>query len=138
MQTDIAAHSDNKLHVIFNAIVLAASILTMLFIIVAWNILDSSVVLSYILSTIISLLVFHQLKIGLLKSDSSHTETIETDFPPNSGKRNTILLFVSIVLILVIPLIILLILPRFWLMILNGIVAGATISELLLYIQKIK
>jgi hypothetical protein len=54
------------------------------------------------------------------------------------GKRQIFLLLAAILLMLMVPLIILFIIPEFWLIILNGIIAGASISELILYSKKRK
>jgi hypothetical protein len=129
--------SGGKLRMIFNAIILVFSILATLIIIIAWRIFDFSVIMSYILSTIVSLFIFHQLKVGLLQSSSYNAEQpVQMRFPLGFGKKHSLLLFTFIALILATPLIILFIIPHLWLVVLNGMVSGATISELVLYLQK--
>ena len=129
--------TDEKLRVVFNAIILVSSFLAVLFIIIVWKILDFSVIMSYIISTFVSLLAFHQLKVQLLKGHSSNLEeSIQIRDPSDAQNRQTLLLFVFLALILATPLIILFLIPRLWLIILNGMVSGVTLSELIMYLQK--
>ncbi len=131
--------TDEKLRVIFNLVILVLSILAILFFTIAWKILDFSVIVSYILSTFVSLLTFHQLKIQLLKGHPSNLdEPIEMQSPQDVRNRQTLVLFVLVALILATPLIILFLIPNLWLIILDGMVSGATLSELVIYLQRNK
>jgi hypothetical protein len=129
--------ADDKLRLLFNAIILASSILIILFLTIAWQVVDFSAILSYILSTLVTLLLFHQLKVRLLKGNTSHTEEpIEMRFPLDLRKSQTFLLFLVVALVMATPLIILFLVPRLWLVILDGIVSGATLSEIVLYLHR--
>lgn len=128
-----------KLGLFFNVVVLCLSVCLMLYIIFGWGLWDYLIVLTYITSLLISLLFFHSLKLILLKRISSDMEDVEgQESAEGLGKRQIFLLLAAILLMLMVPLIILFIIPEFWLIILNGIIAGASISELILYSKKRK
>ena len=128
-----------KLGLFFNVVVLCLSVCLMLYIIFGWGFWDYLIVLTYITSLLISLLFFHSLKLILLKRISSDMEDVEgQESAEGLGKRQIFLLLAAILLMLMVPLIILFIIPEFWLIILNGIIAGASISELILYSKKRK
>lgn len=133
-----------KITLIFNVLVLILSVALMLFIIFVWGfwyhiiILPYHIIiLAYVVSTLVSFLCFYSIKLVLLKGLSSDsTEHVAIQEPKGSGKRQAILLFVAILLMLATPLIILFLYPDLWLVILNGIISGASISELVLYFGK--
>lgn len=128
-----------KLGLFFNVIVLCLSVGLMLYIIFGWGFWDYLIVVTYVLSMLVSLLFFHSLKLVLLKSLSSDMEHVEgEESAEGTGKRQVFLMVFAFLLILTVPLIILYIIPDFWLIILNGVIAGASISELILYSKKRK
>ncbi|MDH5483371.1 MAG: hypothetical protein OEY22_10940 [Candidatus Bathyarchaeota archaeon] len=123
-----------------NILMLVLSVSLMFYIIFDWGIWDYLVILTYVLSVAISFLFFYSIKLALLKSLASDMESIEGQEPNGTfGKKQTFLFFIAILLLLItVPLIILFLIPGLWLIILNGIVAGASISELILYVRKRK
>lgn len=129
-------YSYGKFRLLFNILILISSTLV-LFILFVWS-WDYLIILTYIISTLVSLLCFYYLKLVLLKNLSSNTmEHTEVREPVERSKgRQTLLLFVVLLLLLATPIIILFLIPGLWLTILNGIVSGASISELILYFRK--
>lgn len=129
-------YSYGKFRLLFNILILISSTLV-LFILFVWS-LDYLIILTYIISTLVSLLCFYYLKLVLLKHLSSNTmEHTEVREPVGRSKgRQALLLFVVLLLLLATPIIILFLIPGLWLTILNGIVSGVSISELILYFRK--
>ncbi|MGD8565974.1 MAG: hypothetical protein PVF96_06470 [Candidatus Bathyarchaeota archaeon] len=69
-------------------------------------------------------------------SYSSEPERMEVQESVERGGRSPFYAWlVAVIIIMITPLLLLLFLPQFWLVILNGIVSGAVISEIALYIQ---
>jgi hypothetical protein len=109
----------------------------MIYIIFGWGIWDYLIIITYIVSALISLLFFHSLKLILLKNLSSEMEHVEDEeHVEGTGKKSIFLVVFALLSILIVPIIILYILPDYWLIILNGIIAGASTSELILLFQK--
>jgi len=126
-----------KFRLFFNVLILAMSVSLTLFIILE-RIWDYPTILASIVSTLVSFLCFYYLKLVLQKNLASDiSENVEVHEPvEGSQRRQTLLLFALILLMLVTPLIILFLIPHLWLIILNGIVSGAAISELVLYFKR--
>jgi len=126
-----------KFRLFFNVLILALSVSLTLFIILV-RIWDYPTILTSIVSTLVSFLCFYYLKLVLLKDLASDiSENVEVFEPVGGSKgRQTLLLFALILLMLATPLIILFLIPHLWLVILNGIVSGAAVSELVLYFKR--
>lgn len=126
-----------KFRLFFNVLILALSVSLTLFIILV-RIWDYPTILTSIVSTLVSFLCFYYLKLVLLKDLASDiSENVEVFEPVGGSKgRQTLLLFALILLMLAMPLIILFLIPHLWLVILNGIVSGAAVSELVLYFKR--
>jgi len=122
--------SEGKFSIIFNFILLTSSLFLMFYIVLFWHIWEYTVILSFIMSTIISFFVFHFLKLILLKDTLNSEYGIHHEDSEVSGKK-VLLLFIFILLILVFPIVILFVIPRLFLVIALGIVCGASISNLL-------
>jgi len=124
---------EGKLTKILSFLALISSIFLMFYIIFFWHIWDSTVILTFILSTIISFLAFHFSKLMLFREipDSDHLNHEPPEASKVSGIKVT-LLFILILSILAFPIIILFIAPRLYLVIALGIVCGASISNLLI------
>jgi hypothetical protein len=129
-------YSYGKFRLLFDILILISSTLV-LFILFVWS-WDYLIILTYIISTLVSFLCFYYLKLVLLKNLSSNTmEHTEVHEPVGRSKgRQTLLLFVVLLSLLATPIIILFLIPGLWLIILNGIVSGVSISELILYFRK--
>lgn len=97
-----------------------------------------TILFAYGVSTLVSLLCFYYLKIFLMRGLSSEVEeNVEVhESIEDSGRRQPLLLFAVILLLLATPLVILFLIPELWLIILNGIILGASVSELILYFVK--
>ena len=126
-----------KFRLFFNVLILALSVSLTLFIILV-RIWDYPTILASIVSTLVSFLCFYYLKLVLLKDLASDiSENVEVFEPVGGSKgRQTLLLFALILLTLATPLIVLFLIPHLWLVILNGIVSGAAVSELVLYFKR--
>jgi len=126
-----------KFRLFFNVLILALSVSLTLFIVLV-RIWDYPTIFASIVSTLVSFLCFYYLKLVLLKNLASDiSENVEVHEPVGGSKgRQTLLLFALILLMLATPLIILFLIPHLWLIILNGIVSGAAVSELVLYFKR--
>lgn len=126
-----------KFRLFFNVLILALSVSLTLFIILV-RIWGYPTILASIVSTLVSFSCFYYLKLVLLKDLASDiSENVEVCEPVGGSKgRQTLLLFALILLMLATPLIILFLIPHLWLVILNGIVSGAAVSELVLYFKR--
>lgn len=129
------AFSYGRLRLFFNAVILILSVSLMLIIVLVWRTFDYLVILGYLVSILVSSLGLYFMKVALREVYLSDTfEPVESQ-QPSSGlmRKQTFLLLVVLLSILATPLIILFFFPRLGLVILNGIVAGAAVSDLLLY-----
>jgi len=101
---------------------------------------DYLIILTYIVSTLLSLLLFYYLKLILLKDLSSdfteHIEGQESDERSEGKGTKAFFWFILILLILATPLIALFLIPDLWLVLLNGFASGASLSEVILYLRK--
>ena len=122
---------EGKLTKILSFLALISSIFLMFYIIFFWHIWDSTVILAFILSTIISFLAFHFSKLMLFREIPDYLNHEPPETSKVSGIK-VILLFILILSILAFPIIILFIAPRLFLAIALGIVCGASISNLLI------
>lgn len=128
--------SSGSVRLIFNVAVLILSIFLMFFLVLVWGIWDFYFIASYAISTMVSLVCLYYLKRALLGSYSSEPERMRVQESVERGGRSPFYVwFVAVIIIMITPLLLLLFLPQFWLVILNGIVSGAVISEIALYIQ---
>ena len=132
-----AIYPYGRFRLFFNVLILALSVSLMVFIIFV-RMWDYPTILTSIVSTLVSFLCFYCLKLVLLKNLASDiSERVEVHEPVGGSKgRQPLLLFVLILLMLATPLIILFLIPHLWLVILNGIVSGTAISELVLYFKR--
>ena len=137
LERERSIHTYGKFRLFFNVLILAMSVSLTLFIILE-RIWDYPTILASIVSTLVSFLCFYYLKLVLQKNLASDiSENVEVHEPVGGSQgRQTLLLFVLILLMLVTPLIILFLIPHLWLIILNGIVSGAAVSELVLYFKR--
>ena len=122
---------EGKLTKILSFLALISSTFLMFYIIFFWHIWDSTVILAFILSTIISFLAFHFSKLMLFREIPDYLNHEPPETSKVSGIK-VILLFILILSILAFPIIILFIAPRLFLAIALGIVCGASISNLLI------
>lgn len=132
--TGVNVYSYGKYRLFFNILILTLSISFMFVIGFVWKeLLNYEVMLSYIASTSVSFLAFYFMKVTLQKSYSSEdAEPITTTQPPGSMRQNLLLLAILLA-ILATPLVLLFFFYYLWIVILDGIVSGAVMSDLALY-----
>jgi hypothetical protein len=108
----------------------------MFLLVFVWQIRDLYVFVSYAISTVVSLIGLFYLKKSLLRGYSSEPEYPDVQERDEESRKNLFYVWLfAVIAIMVTPLLILLLFPQYWLVILNGIVSGAVISELALYVQ---
>lgn len=128
-------YSYGRLRLFFNAIILVLSVSFIFFLVLVWGIRDYNVMLSYVISTAVSFVGIYFLKLALLRIGSSSTlkPTEAHNSEVGSGRRETVLSIAALLSILATPLIVLFFAPNLWLLVMDGIVSGAVVSDLALY-----
>lgn len=129
-------YSYGKSRLAFNIVILILSISFMFLIGFVWRILDQYSMLSYIVSTLVSFSVFYFLKLALRRSSSSEDAEPDTTIQSPGSLRQTFLLLVILLSILATPLALLYFFSYLWIVILDGIVSGAVVSDLALYFKE--
>jgi len=123
-----------RLRLLFNVLVLVLSVSLTLFI-VSMSVQSYLIILTYLASTLVSFVCLLCLKLVLLGVLSFNVGK-GSDYGSGGSGRYTTLWFILIMLIFAMPLIIVFLIPYLWLIILNGMAAGASISDLALYFRK--
>lgn len=124
--------SSENLGLIFNFLILFSSVSLFLFVIIVWCIWDYSVLTAFLSSLIFSFICFHSLKLALMK----HTPKTEVeDESEKPTRKNALLVFIAILLIIMIPIVVLFLIPRLGLLVMDGIICGASMSNIVLYIK---
>lgn len=125
--------SRENLGLIFNFLILLSSISLFLFIIIVWCIWDSSVLIAFFSSLIFSFICFHSLKLALLKNVPK-TEMEEESLEEHT-RKSALLVFIAILLIIMVPIVVLFLIPRLGLLVMDGIIGGASMSNLVLHVK---
>lgn len=125
--------SRENLGFILNLLMLFSCVSFLLFITVVWDIWDSSVFIAFLSSSMLSFVAFHSLKLMLLKD--VHKSGTDEESSNEPTRKSAFLIFTLILLIVVVPIFVLFLIPRLGLPILNGVVCGASLSNLVSHVK---
>lgn len=119
-------------YLLINLFILLSSIAFILIVIFAWGVLDYLLLSVFLLSSMLTFICFHLLKLTLLKRvlKTGLSEEYSED-----QRRMSLTLFLLILLFILLPIICVFVVPRFGLFVINGVVCGASISNLVFYFK---
>lgn len=121
-----------KSYLLINLFMLSSSLAFILIVIFAWGVLDYLLLSVFLFSSILTFLCFHLLKLTLLKRVS---ETGLSEESSEEQKRMSLAIFLLILLIIILPIVCIFVIPQFGLFVINGVVCGASISNLVFYFK---
>uniref|UniRef100_A0A7C4VW43 Uncharacterized protein n=1 Tax=Fervidobacterium pennivorans TaxID=93466 RepID=A0A7C4VW43_FERPE len=114
-------------------LMLFSSVAFIMVVIFAWGILDYLFVSVFLLSSILTFLCFHFLKLALIKKVSGAGASGDSF---EEQKQTSLALFLVILLILITPIVCVFLIPQFGLFVMDGVVCGASISNIVFYFRE--
>jgi len=118
-----------KPYLFINLVMLSSSVIFCFIVVFAWGVLDYLLIAVFSLSSLLTFVYFHSLKILIERK----LRVGVSEGLPEENKQTSLALFLAILLTIVIPVIIMLVIPYIGLFVINGIICGASISNLVFF-----